>query len=111
MRARSRHPEDFYKNVLRNFAKFTGKHLCLRPATLLKKRVSGTGVFLRIFVKFLRTPFLIEPLRRLHLESLQKYFMSATDGIGCNSRSESNNTETIFEIEQDHVSEVARFPP
>ena len=43
------------KGVLRNFAKFTGKHLCqslifndiagLRPATLLK-RDSGTGVFL-----------------------------------------------------------------
>ena len=42
-------PEVFCKNgVLRNFAKFTGKHLCqrlflnevagLRPATLLKKR-------------------------------------------------------------------------
>ena len=27
------------KAVLRNFAKFTGKHLCLRPATLLKKRL------------------------------------------------------------------------
>ena len=45
------------KSVLRNFAKFTGKHLCqslfliklqvlgLRPATLLK-RDSGTCVFL-----------------------------------------------------------------
>ena len=43
------------KGVLRNFAKFTGKHMCpsllfnkvagLGPATLLKKRL-GTGVFL-----------------------------------------------------------------
>ena len=43
------------KGILRNFAKFTGKHLCqslflnkvvgLRPTTLLK-RDSGTGVFL-----------------------------------------------------------------
>ena len=45
------------KGVLRNFAKFTGKHLCqslffnkvaglsLMPATLLK-RDPGTGVFL-----------------------------------------------------------------
>ena len=42
------------KGVLRNFTKFSGKHLCqslffdkvasLRPATLLK-RDSGTGVF------------------------------------------------------------------
>ena len=33
------------KGALRNFAKFTGKHLCLRPATLFKRN-SGTGVFL-----------------------------------------------------------------
>ena len=43
-------PEVFYKKgVLKNFTKFTGKHLCqslffnkvagLRPATLLKKRL------------------------------------------------------------------------
>lgn len=63
------------------------------------------------FCKILKNIFLIEQLRWLLLESLQSYFMSATDGIGCNSRSESNNTETIFEIEQDYVSEVARFPP
>ena len=62
---RSSRPEVFCKKgVLRNFTKFTGKHLCqslilktpvpeshfnkvagLRPATLLK-RDSGTGVFL-----------------------------------------------------------------
>ena len=36
------------KGVLRNFTKFIGKHLCqsLRPAALLKKRHSGTEVFL-----------------------------------------------------------------
>ena len=27
------------KCVLKNFTKFTGKHLCWRPATLLKKRL------------------------------------------------------------------------
>ena len=53
---RSSQPEVFCKkDVLSNFAKFTGKHLCqslffnkvagLRPATLLK-RDSGTSVFL-----------------------------------------------------------------
>ena len=53
---RSSRPEVFCKKgALRNFAKFTEKHLCrslvfnkiagLRPATLLK-RGSGTGVFL-----------------------------------------------------------------
>ena len=60
---RSSCPEMFCKKgVLRNFTKFTGKHLCqsfffnkvagLRSATLLKKN----------FVKFLRTPFCIEHL-------------------------------------------------
>ena len=50
-------PEVFCKKgILRNFAKFTGEHPCQRlffskvaglsPATLLKKRDSGTGVFL-----------------------------------------------------------------
>ena len=44
------------KGVLRNFANFTRKHLCQvlfsnkvvgpEPATLLKKRLYGTGVFL-----------------------------------------------------------------
>ena len=53
---RSSRPEVFCKKgALRNFAKFTEKHLCrslvfnkiagLSPATLLK-RGSGTGVFL-----------------------------------------------------------------
>ena len=57
------------KGVLRNFAKFTGKHLCqslffnkvagLRPVTLLKKRL-WHRCFPVNFVKFLRTPFFIE---------------------------------------------------
>ena len=37
-RYRSNHRRCFVKKgVLRNFAKFTGKHLCFRAATLLKK--------------------------------------------------------------------------
>ena len=53
------------KGVLRNFAKFTRKHLCqslffnkvagLRPATLLKKRL-WHRCFPVNFVKFLRAP-------------------------------------------------------
>ena len=53
--------------VLKNFAKFKGKHLCqslffnkaadLRPATLLKKRLCQS-CFPANFAKFLRTPFL-----------------------------------------------------
>ena len=59
------------KVVLRNFAKFTGKHLCqsfffnkvagLRPATSLKKRL-WHRCFPVNFVKFLRTTFFIEHL-------------------------------------------------
>ena len=45
------------KGVLTNFAKLTGKHLCQRPATLLKKRL-WHRCFPVNFAKFLRTPFL-----------------------------------------------------
>ena len=64
------------KRVLRNFAKFTGKHLCqslffnkvagLRPATSLKKRL-WHRCFPVNLAKFLRTPFLTEHLRWLLL--------------------------------------------
>ena len=66
---RSSHPEVFCKKgVLRNFAKFIGKHLCqmlfffnkvagLRPATLLKKSL-WHRCFPVNFAKYLRTPFL-----------------------------------------------------
>ena len=65
--------------VLRNFAKFTGKHRCqslffnnvagLRPATLLKK-VLWHRCFPVNFAKFPRTPFLTEHIRRQLLEYL-----------------------------------------
>ena len=69
---RSSHPEVFCKiSVLKNFTKFTGKHLCqsllfnkvagLRPATLLKKKLCNR-CFPANFVKFLRTHFYIERL-------------------------------------------------
>ena len=50
------------KAVLRNFVRFTGKHLCQRlsqawPATLLKKSL-WYRCFPVNFAKFLRTPFL-----------------------------------------------------
>ena len=74
---RSSRPQVFCKNgVVRNFAKFTGKHLCqsrffnkvagLRPATLLKKWL-WHRCFPVNFVKFIRTPFIIEHLCWLHL--------------------------------------------
>ena len=69
---RSSCPEVFCKKgVLKNFAKFTGKHLCqslffnkvagLRPVTLLKKRL-WHRCFAMNFAKFLRTPFGTEHL-------------------------------------------------
>ena len=75
--ARSSRPEVFCKKgVVRNFTKFTGKHLCqrlffnkvadLRPATLLKKSL-WYRCFPVNFVKFLTTPFFTEHLRRLLL--------------------------------------------
>ena len=64
------------KGVLRNFAKFTRKHLCqslflnkvvcLRPATLLKKRL-WHKCFPVNFAKFLRTHFSTEHPRWLLL--------------------------------------------
>ena len=56
------------KGVLKNFIKFTGKHLCQslffkkvagRPATLLKNRL-WHRCFSVNFVKFLRTSFFID---------------------------------------------------
>ena len=68
------------KGVLRNFAKFKGKHLCrslffnkvagLRPATLLKKRL-WHRFFAVNFKKFLRTPFLQKTSRRLLLQAVK----------------------------------------
>ena len=60
------------KDVLKNFSKFTGKHLCLRlsfgkvsglkPATLLKKRLQSRN-FPVNFEKFLRKHFFEEHIR------------------------------------------------
>ena len=69
---RGSRPEMFCKKgVLRNFTKFTGKHMCqslffkklagLKPATLLKKRL-WPWCFPVNFTKFLRAPFYIEHL-------------------------------------------------
>ena len=69
---RSNRPEVFCKKgILRNSAKFTGKHQCqslfFRPATLLKRRDCGTG-------EHLRTSFLTEHLWWLLLDELTKKF-------------------------------------
>ena len=71
------------KGVLRNFAKFTGKHYCQslflnkvedpRPATLLKK-IPWHRRFPVTFAKFLRTTFFMEYLRWLLLNNLSFQF-------------------------------------
>ena len=74
---RSSHLEMFCKkSVLRNFAKFTGKHLC---QDLFFDKVAGLRLWHRCFsvnfVKFLRTHFLIEHLRWLLLLFLSAYML------------------------------------
>ena len=75
MFSRSSRPEVFCKkDVLKNFAKFTGKHRCqslfsnkvagFRPATLLKKGLRHR-CFSVNFAKILRTSFLTEYLQWL----------------------------------------------
>ena len=71
--------------VLKNFAKFTEKHLCqslflnkvagLKFATLLKKRL-WHRCFLVNFAKFLIAPFLQNTSRRLLLDILKTYSAS-----------------------------------
>ena len=46
------------KSAFKNFAKFTGKHLCRVSLQLYQKRHFSTGVFRR---SFLRTPFFRTP--------------------------------------------------
>ena len=61
------------KGVLRNFSKFTGKHLCLRPTDLLKKRL-WHRCFPVNFTKFLRTPFSQNASGRLLLYMLMNVY-------------------------------------
>ena len=68
---RSSRPKVFCKKgVLRNFVKFTGKHLCqshfFNKVALLKKRLRHR-CFPVNFAKFLRTPFLQNTFGRLLL--------------------------------------------
>ena len=80
---RSSHQRCFVrKDVLRNFTKLTGKHLCqslffnkvadLKPATSLKKRLCHR-CFSVNFAKFLKTPFLQNTSGRLLLDMQEKH--------------------------------------
>ena len=71
------------KRVLRNFAKFTGKHLCqtLGPATLLKKE-PWHRYFPWNFAKFLKHLFYRTPLGRCfccYCFQILKIFMAVFD--------------------------------
>ena len=92
---RSSRPEVFCnKAVLRNFAKFIGKHLCqslffnkaasVRPATLLKRR-QWYRCFPVDFTKFLRTSFLTDHLQLLLLDG--RYFKVVSKKIKYRSSS------------------------
>ena len=75
---KSSRPEVFCrKGALRNFEKFTAKHLCQslffnKVAGLLKKRLSHR-CFPVNFAKFLRTPFFTEHHRCLCLQ-IKRFF-------------------------------------
>ena len=70
------------KGVLRNFVKFTGKHLC---QSLFFDKVAGLRLWHRWFpvnlTKFLRTPFFTEYLRWLLLHIKQKIGVSSATVI------------------------------
>ena len=78
----SSRPEVFCKKgVLRNFARFTGKHLCKSffysinwPATLLKKKL-WHRCFPVNLAKFVKTPFFKEYLRWLLLNCRIHWFL------------------------------------
>ena len=86
------------KGVLRNFAKFTGKHLCQRflfnkaacqTCNFIKKRISSTGPV--NFAKFLRTAFSQDTSGRLLLLFLHKkdYFSNKSHNAYKNADSSS----------------------
>ena len=56
------------QNVLENFVKITGKHMCqsLRPATLVKKKFRHRCVVVN-FAKLLRAPILKSTYSKEHL--------------------------------------------
>ena len=85
------------KDVPRNFAKFTGKHLCqslffnkvavLRPVTLLKKETLVQGFSYEI-CEFSKNTF-----------STEHHQTTASDVLTCNSEANSESCQT-FKMEQ-----------
>ena len=79
----------FYKiRLLKNFTKFTEKHLCWSLCNLILKSDSSTGVFMWIFRHFFRILFLKNTLVRLLLTfiaiaSLIMKYLWDVSTIGC----------------------------
>ena len=85
VKCRSSRPEVFCKKgVLRNFTKFTGKHLCqslfFNKVAVIKKRL-WHRCFPVNFMKFLRTPFFTEHLWWLLLYIIKPF--RHCDGWSC----------------------------
>ena len=96
------------KDGLRNFTKFTGKHLChsLRPATLLNKRL-WHRCFTVNFAKFLRIPFLQKTSGRLFLNLSLRYWFSQAAAHRCLLTRVLKNFAVIMEpLSNNKVAEV-----
>ena len=96
------------KAVLKNFANFTGKHLCwslflitlqvFRPAILLKK-ILLHWCFPMLFAKFLRTPSLQNIWERLFLFiSLQNNIANSSGEFGLDETSTKCNVNIFLNV-------------
>ena len=107
------------KGVLRNFTKFTGKHLCqglffnkvegLSPATLLKKRLAQ--VFSFEFCEISEKPFFIEHLWWLLLDEGSQEFLKQHSRKGCwqFQRNGCKNNKNLVYIQLSLKFEEVRF--
>ena len=127
LKGRNSHPDVFCKKgVLRNFADFTGKHLCQSlffkkvagPATLLKKRLWHRG-FPVNFAKFLRTSFIIEHLWWLLLSRIFSRFLTHSSvcrfyswnaWYECPSLSTTGTCVLLLELSQLIINSSSRSP-
>ena len=108
------------KGVLRNFTKFTGKHLCqspffnkvasLKPAISLKMRL-WHRCFPVIFTKFLRTPFYIEHLQTTAstFSKVEDYFNSL-NVFTVNTYPKSGQCFPFIPLENTRISDFLVFP-
>ena len=82
------------KGVLRNFGKFTGKHLP-EPCNFIQKETLAQ-VFSVNFLKLLRTPFLTEHRRWLLLHSEKNDWISKRFGVSFDVAIFKNKNQYIY---------------